>query len=116
MTELRISQLAKAVGCNIRTIERYIALDKVRPARRTAGGHMRFTEDQIEEVKGWLDLKGKSLGLRREAVSIMRSGTAKGRRKPSAYHFARETAAKRRIVSRSSSPKDPWPSLAEMLE
>ena len=54
---LTTSEFAAAKGVTARTVQRWIAEDNVVPALRTAGGHARFSEDQIcqdlfEESRG----------------------------------------------------------------
>ena len=45
------SQAAKMLGVHKRTIDRYRADGKLIPAQKTLGGHSRYTEQQIEEIK-----------------------------------------------------------------
>lgn len=45
------SQVAKMLGVHKRTIDRYRSEGKLVPAQKTLGGHSRYTEQQVEEIK-----------------------------------------------------------------
>lgn len=77
---LTMSQFADALGVSTRTVQRWIANGQVVPAHRTLGGHARFTEAQVAEVRG--------------RIAKPASGPNND------YEFVRKLIAKRRIVAR----------------
>lgn len=44
-------ETARKLGVSTRTLERYRSSGKFVPAFKTVGGHSRYTEDQINEIK-----------------------------------------------------------------
>ena len=49
---MKISEFAKACGVPVSTIRYYLRVGKIKPAAKTAGDYMLFSEDQVKEIKG----------------------------------------------------------------
>ena len=46
------SEVARQLGVDDSTVRRWVSSGKVIPAVTTPGGHKRFTEDQVDQLRG----------------------------------------------------------------
>ena len=47
---MKISEFAKACGVPVSTVRYYLRVGKIKPAAKTAGDYMLFSEEQVKEV------------------------------------------------------------------
>lgn len=99
MRILTTSQFAEALGVSTRTVERWLAAEKVKPAWRTPGRQARFTQAQVDALAcpdRDVKLHGSNDG---EAEPSTPSGTTPPPGNEEASAWARKKRAKRDVAS-----------------
>lgn len=107
MTYLTRAQLVAALGVSERTWERYLASGVLKEIGHvTAGGHRRFTTEDMGRIKECLAKHAKSRGSSSgPAGSGMPAGTTPPAAELAALQWVRQKLARRKFASRRSSPK-----------
>ncbi|PZR93225.1 MAG: hypothetical protein DI537_11395 [Stutzerimonas stutzeri] len=113
MGNLTSKDVAATFGVNVRTVQHWVCAGVLRPSSYTPGGHARFDENAIEELRRECHARNAlSRGATPEMESSTRSGTSTSwtprvarKSKQSGSAFVRETRTKRKIASPRSSRK-----------
>lgn len=96
-----ISMLSTEINVSRRTIERAINAGTLVPAKRTKSGRVRFSREQVEEIKCRAN-DARSRGSKYVMGSITSIGTTLPPTEQSALALIREKAWKRRLDMRRS--------------